>query len=77
MDFSERFTFLWTAAQPKVANLISSSVADSQQAATMLQKVALSCLHKFSEYDGKRPFVDWVLEITRLELGQEQLQPLV
>ncbi|MCI0537700.1 MAG: hypothetical protein L0Z50_21000 [Verrucomicrobiales bacterium] len=67
-DWSEQFICLWIAAHPKVASLISGAVPDFDQCQQILQKVALSCLRNFNEYDRQRPFVEWALEIARREI---------
>jgi RNA polymerase sigma-70 factor, ECF subfamily len=72
MDCSEQFICLWTVAQPRVASLISGAVPDFQQGQDMLRSVALSCLRKFGEYDSRRPFVEWALEIARCEILSQQ-----
>ena len=64
-DRSEQFICLWTGAQPKIASLIDEAIPDFQRSQDILQKVALSCLREFSEYDERLPFVEWALVIAR------------
>ena len=68
MDAHERFTLLWTAAQPIVGSYIGSLVPDFQEAEDLLQEVALVLLRKFPEYDDRRPFVAWALGVARFEV---------
>ena len=68
MDAHERFTLLWTAAQPIVGSYIGSLVPDFQEAEDLLQEVALVLLRKFPEYDDQRPFVAWALGVARFEI---------
>src|SRR6266498_2764687 len=68
MDAHERFTLLWTAAQPIVGSYIGSLVPDFQEGEDLLQEVAVVLLRKFPEYDGRRPFVAWALGVARFEI---------
>ncbi len=68
MRNQERFTRLWTQAQPIVAGYISSMVPDFHEAEDLLQNVAVVLLRKFAEYDERRPFVAWALGIAKVEI---------
>jgi RNA polymerase sigma-70 factor (ECF subfamily) len=68
MPNDERFTRLWTQAQPVVAGYLSSMVPDFHGAEDLLQNVAVVLLRKFPEYDEKRPFAAWALGIAKLEV---------
>ena len=69
------FTRLWVCAQPIVASYISTLVPNLQDAQDLLQKVALTVLEKFSEYDNTRPFTRWALGVARFEvLGYQRQQ---
>ena len=60
MEAHERFTLLWTAAQPVVGSYIGSLVPDFQEAEDLLQEVALVLLRKFP--------VAWALGVARFEV---------
>jgi RNA polymerase sigma-70 factor, ECF subfamily len=64
----ERFTQVWTQAQPIVSSYINSVVPDFHEAQDVLQKVSIILLRKFSEYDSARPFVSWAIGIARFEI---------
>ncbi len=66
-DHAERFTRLWTTAQPAVAGYLAALVPDFRDAQDLLQSVAVVCLRKFPEFDEQRPFVRWALSIAHLE----------
>ena len=65
MTPNERFTVLWTEAQPVVGSYINSLVRDYSAAEDLLQNVALVLFRRFSEYDSSRPFVAWALGVAR------------
>ena len=68
MDSQEKFTRLWTEAQPLVAAYIHSLVFDFHEAEDLLQEVAVILLRKFPEYSPERPFVRWAIGAARFEV---------
>jgi len=62
------FTSRWVPAQPTVKAYIRSLVRDVQHAEDLLQEVALRAHKRFDEYDSSRPFIGWVLGITRYQV---------
>jgi RNA polymerase sigma-70 factor (ECF subfamily) len=68
IETHERFTRCWTLAQPVVSSFIATAVPDFHEAEDLLQRVAIVCLRKFSNYDAQRPFVAWALGIAKIEL---------
>ena len=56
---------LWSEAQPVVAAMILSGVADFQHAEDLVSQVAETVVRKFGEYDRSRPFLPWALGIGR------------
>ena len=68
MDSHEKFTRLWTEAQPILAGYLCAVVPDFQEAEDLLQEVAVILLRKFPEYDPQRPFVGWAIGIAKREV---------
>lgn len=64
-DEQERFTRLWTQAQPAVAGYIAATAVDPHVADDVLQEVALALYTSFASYDPQRPFVAWALGVAR------------
>jgi RNA polymerase sigma-70 factor, ECF subfamily len=64
----ERFTQLWTQAQPTVAAYINSMVPGFHDAEEVIQKVSIVLLRKFSEYKPEYSFTKWALGIARFEV---------
>lgn len=62
------FTARWVPAQSVVKSYIRSLVRDIQHAEDLLQEVALRAHERFDEYDSSRPFIGWVLGITRYQV---------
>lgn len=62
------FTSRWVPAQSTVKSYIRSLVRDVQHAEDLLQEVALRAHERFDEYDSSRPFIGWVLGITRYQV---------
>src|ERR1043165_4468852 len=68
MENHERFTLLWTAAQPVVGSYIASLVPNFQEAEDLLQEVALVLLRKFPEYGPQRPFLPWAIGVAKFQV---------
>lgn len=62
------FTARWVPAQSTVKSYIRSVVRDVQHAEDLLQEVAMRAHERFGEYDSSRPFIGWVLGITRYQI---------
>lgn len=65
---AERFTRLWTTAQPAVAGYLASLVPDFRDSQDLLQTVAVVALKKFGDFDSSQSFVGWTLGIARWEV---------
>jgi len=65
---NERFTRMWTGAQPRVAAYVRSLVCDVHAADDIMQDVAVTCMRKFGEFDPDRSFASWCMGIARIEL---------
>jgi len=68
----ERFTRLWTQAQPSVAGYVAAVVADPHAADDVLQEVALTLLRKFAEYDPTRPFIAFAMGVAKTAILSER-----
>ncbi len=64
----ERFTQLWTAAQPTVTGYLHAVVRDSAAAQDLVQETALVVLRRFAEYDEARPFLPWALGVAKFQV---------
>jgi RNA polymerase sigma-70 factor, ECF subfamily len=65
---AEQFTALWTAAQPTLAAFIRTLVPDFQQAEEVLQRVAVTLVRKFDQYDQGRSFPAWAVGVAKFEV---------
>jgi RNA polymerase sigma-70 factor (ECF subfamily) len=65
---AERFAALWTAAQPTIAAFIRTLLPDYQQADEVLQRVAVTLVRKFDQYDQARPFAAWAVGVAKYEV---------
>ncbi len=65
---TEQFTALWTAAQPTLAAFIRTLVPDFQQAEEVLQRVAVTLVRKFEQYDQSRSFPAWAVGVAKFEV---------
>jgi RNA polymerase sigma-70 factor, ECF subfamily len=63
----EEMTVLWTSAQRTVAAFIRTLVIDLHDAEEVLQRVAVTLVRKYAEYDPSRPFVAWALGFAKFE----------
>lgn len=64
----ERFTRLWTEAQPAVAGYVHACVRDVAAAQDLVQETAIVLLRRFAEYDERRPFLAWALGVARFQV---------
>lgn len=65
---AEQFAALWTAAQPTIAGFIRTLIPDYQQADEVLQRVAVTLVRKFDQYDTTRPFTAWAVGVAKYEV---------
>ncbi len=63
----EEMTVLWTSAQRTVAAFIRTLVANFHDSEEVLQRVAVTLVRKYDQYDASRPFVAWALGFAKLE----------
>jgi RNA polymerase sigma-70 factor (ECF subfamily) len=70
MDTSaaERFALLWVRAQPSLSAFIRSLIPDLQQAEDVLQRVAVTLVRKFDQYDANRSFAAWAIGMAKYEV---------
>jgi RNA polymerase sigma-70 factor (ECF subfamily) len=65
---TERFALLWVGVQPSLTAFIRSLLPDFQQAEEVLQRVAVTLVRKFDQYDPDRPFAAWAIGIAKFEV---------
>jgi RNA polymerase sigma-70 factor (ECF subfamily) len=65
---AEQFAALWTAAQPTIAGFIRTLVPDYLQADEVLQRVAVTLVRKFHQYDPARSFTAWAVGFAKFEV---------
>jgi RNA polymerase sigma-70 factor (ECF subfamily) len=65
---AEKFASLWTTAQSTIASFIRTLVPDYQQADEVLQRVAVTLVRKFDQYDESRSFAAWAVGFAKYEV---------
>ena len=65
---AEQFAVLWTAAQPTISAFIRTLNPQYQQADEVLQRVAVTLVRKFEQYDPSRPFGAWAIGVAKYEV---------
>jgi len=65
---AEQFAALWTAAQPTIAGFVRMLIPDYQQADEVLQRVAVTLVRKYDNYDQSRPFAAWAIGVAKYEV---------
>ena len=65
---AEQFAALWTAAQPTIAGFIRTLIPDYLQADEVLQRVAVTLVRKFDQYDPSRAFTAWAVGVAKYEV---------
>jgi RNA polymerase sigma-70 factor (ECF subfamily) len=65
---AEQFAALWTAAQPTIAGFVRMLIQDYQQADEVLQRVAVTLVRKFDQYDQSRSFTAWAIGVAKFEV---------
>jgi RNA polymerase sigma-70 factor, ECF subfamily len=63
----EELAVYWTGAQRTVAAFVRTLVTDFHQSEEVLQRVAVTLVRKYEQYDRNRPFVAWAIGIAKLE----------
>ncbi len=63
----EQLAAHWTAAQRTVAAFVRTLVTDFHEAEEVLQRVAVTLVRKYDQYDPGRPFVPWALGFAKIE----------
>jgi RNA polymerase sigma-70 factor, ECF subfamily len=58
----------WTGAQRTVAGFVRSLVTDFHESEEVLQRVAVTLVRKYGQYDPRRRFVPWALGVAKLEV---------
>lgn len=58
----------WVEVMPAVLTYAMSAVSNYSDAREIVQTVALKLVEKQADYDPARPFLNWVLGITRYEI---------
>jgi RNA polymerase sigma-70 factor, ECF subfamily len=64
----EELAVHWTAAQRTVAAFVRSLVTDFHESEEVLQRVAVTLVRKYDQYDRSRPFVAWAIGVAKLEV---------
>src|SRR5688572_30049926 len=65
---AEQFAALWTAAHPTIAAFIRTLIPDYQQTDEVLQRVAVTLVRKFDQYDQSRSFAAWAVGFAKYEV---------
>lgn len=67
-EATERFTLLWVGVQPTLMAFVRSLVPDFQQAEEVMQRVAVTLVRKFDQYDACRSFAAWAIGVAKFEV---------
>jgi RNA polymerase sigma-70 factor, ECF subfamily len=65
---AEQFAALWTASQSTISAFIRTLVPDYQQADEVLQRVAVTLVRKYDQYDKTRSFAAWAVGVAKYEV---------
>jgi RNA polymerase sigma-70 factor, ECF subfamily len=57
----------WTGAQRTVAAFVRTLATDFHESEEILQRVAVTLVRKYDQYDSNRPFVAWAIGIAKME----------
>jgi RNA polymerase sigma-70 factor (ECF subfamily) len=61
-------TVYWTRTQPRVADFISLMITDFNDAEDVLQRVAVTLVQKFHQFDRSGSFEAWAIGIAKYEI---------
>ena len=59
------FTQLWLKAEPSVSAYAFAAISGFHDAEDVVQQIAQEVARRFEEYDSRRPFLGWVLWISK------------
>lgn len=65
---TEEFAALWAKSHSTIAAFVRSLTPNFDQAEEILQRVAVTLVRKFSDYDRKRPFSAWAVGVAKNEV---------
>jgi RNA polymerase sigma-70 factor (ECF subfamily) len=65
---AEQFAALWASAQSTVSAFIRTLVPDYQQADEVIQRVAVTLVRKYDQYDQTRSFAAWAVGVAKFEV---------
>lgn len=65
---TEEFAALWAKSHSTVAAFVRSLTPNSDQAEEVLQRVAVTLVRKFTDYDRQRSFSAWAIGIAKNEV---------
>jgi RNA polymerase sigma-70 factor, ECF subfamily len=65
---AEELAALWVACQSTVSAFIRTLVPDYQQADEVLQRVAVTLVRKYDQYDARRSFAAWAIGVAKYEV---------
>ena len=60
---------MWMSAQPVVSSYVSSMVRDVVSRDDIMQEVIAAVVENIEKYDPEKPFLNWVLGISRNQIG--------
>jgi RNA polymerase sigma-70 factor (ECF subfamily) len=65
---AEQLAAMWAASQSTVSAFIRTLVPDYQQADEVLQRVAVTLVRKYEQYDPSRSFAAWAIGVAKFEV---------
>jgi RNA polymerase sigma-70 factor, ECF subfamily len=63
----EELAAYWTGAQRAVAAFVRTLATDFHESEEILQRVAVTLVRKYEQYDPSRPFIAWAIGIAKIE----------
>ncbi|QDU89081.1 RNA polymerase sigma factor [Pirellulimonas nuda] len=65
---AEEFAALWTRTSPMLNAFLRSLLHDAEQSEEVLQRVAVTLVRKFAEFDRSKPFAPWAIGVAKNEV---------
>jgi RNA polymerase sigma-70 factor (ECF subfamily) len=64
----EELAIQWTASYATVNAFVHTLVTNAHDAEEVLQRVAVTLVRKYEEYDPRRPFIAWAIGFAKIEI---------
>jgi RNA polymerase sigma-70 factor, ECF subfamily len=64
----EELTIQWTSSYATVWSFVNTLVTNTHDAEEVVQRVAVTLVRKYEEYDASRPFIAWAMGFAKMEV---------